>query len=31
MLTELAPLAFPRGAPALPEWWQTEIAAAAEE
>jgi putative (di)nucleoside polyphosphate hydrolase len=30
MLTELAPKAFPHGAPALPEWWQSELAAAAE-
>ena len=31
MLTELAPTAFPGGAPPLPEWWQTEIAATAED
>jgi hypothetical protein len=31
MLTELAPTAFPGGAPPLPEWWQSEIAATAEE
>jgi putative (di)nucleoside polyphosphate hydrolase len=30
MLTELAPKAFPQGAPALPDWWQSELAAAAE-
>jgi putative (di)nucleoside polyphosphate hydrolase len=30
MLTELAPTAFPDGAPALPAWWQAEIQAAAE-
>ena len=30
MLTELAPKAFPHGAPALPDWWQSELAAAAE-
>jgi len=30
MLTELAPRAFPHGAPALPDWWQSELAAAAE-
>jgi len=30
MLTELAPTAFPRGAPPLPEWWQSELAATAE-
>jgi hypothetical protein len=30
MLTELAPRAFPQGVPALPEWWQSEVAAAAE-
>lgn len=30
MLAELAPRAFPDGAPPLPEWWQTELAAAAE-
>jgi putative (di)nucleoside polyphosphate hydrolase len=30
MLTELAPKAFPSGAPPLPEWWQSELAAAAE-
>jgi putative (di)nucleoside polyphosphate hydrolase len=30
MLMELAPAAFPDGAPPLPEWWQTELAAAAE-
>ena len=29
MLTELAPAAFPAGAPPLPEWWQSEIAATA--
>jgi putative (di)nucleoside polyphosphate hydrolase len=31
MLTELAPAAFPGGAPPLPEWWQTETAATAED
>jgi putative (di)nucleoside polyphosphate hydrolase len=31
MLTELAPTAFPGGAPPLPEWWQSEIAATVEE
>jgi len=31
MLTELAPAAFPDGAPPLPEWWQTEMAATAED
>ena len=30
MLTELAPRAFPNGAPALPEWWQAETSASAE-
>ena len=30
MLNELAPAAFPNGAPPLPEWWQTEITATAE-
>ncbi len=30
MLTELATIAFPGGAPPLPEWWQSEIAAVAE-
>jgi putative (di)nucleoside polyphosphate hydrolase len=30
MLTELATLAFPAGAPPLPEWWQTELATPAE-
>jgi putative (di)nucleoside polyphosphate hydrolase len=30
MLTELAPKAFPGGAPPLPEWWQSELAAAAD-
>jgi putative (di)nucleoside polyphosphate hydrolase len=30
MLTELATFAFPDGAPPLPEWWQSEISAAAE-
>ena len=30
MLTELAPKAFPQGAPALPDWWQSELVAAAE-
>jgi putative (di)nucleoside polyphosphate hydrolase len=31
MLTELAPAAFPGGSPPLPEWWQTETAATAED
>ena len=31
MLTELAPAAFPDGAPPLPEWWQAETAATAED
>ena len=31
MLTELAPTAFPGGPPPLPEWWQTEVAATAED
>jgi putative (di)nucleoside polyphosphate hydrolase len=30
MLTELAPAAFPRGAPPLPGWWHTEAATTAE-
>jgi putative (di)nucleoside polyphosphate hydrolase len=30
MLTELAGVAFPNGAPPLPEWWQSEISASAE-
>jgi len=30
MLTELAPRAFPGGAPAHPDWWESERAAAAE-
>jgi hypothetical protein len=30
MLTELAPKAFPAGAPPLPDWWQSELAAAVE-
>jgi putative (di)nucleoside polyphosphate hydrolase len=30
MLTELAPLAFPKGAPPLPDWWQSEIVAQAK-
>ena len=30
MLTELATIAFPNGAPPLPDWWQSEISAAAE-
>jgi putative (di)nucleoside polyphosphate hydrolase len=30
MLTELAPLAFPSGAPPKPEWWQSEIAVKVE-
>ena len=29
MLTELAPVAFPAGPPALPEWWQSEAVASA--
>jgi putative (di)nucleoside polyphosphate hydrolase len=31
MLTELAAFAFPAGAPPLPEWWQAETAATAED
>jgi hypothetical protein len=31
MLTELATKAFPAGAPPLPEWWETEAAAAVED
>ena len=30
MLTELAAFAFPAGAPPLPDWWQSELAATAE-
>jgi putative (di)nucleoside polyphosphate hydrolase len=30
MLTELATVAFPGGSPPLPDWWQSELAAAAE-
>jgi hypothetical protein len=30
MLTELAPVAFPGGAPPLPDWWQSELATNAE-
>ncbi len=30
MLAELAAVAFPGGAPPLPDWWQSELAAAAE-
>jgi hypothetical protein len=30
MLGELAPKAFPGGAPALPDWWDSELAATAE-
>lgn len=30
MLTELAALAFPGGAPPLPEWWQSELAVSVE-
>ena len=30
MLTELAPRAFPGGAPAHPDWWESERAATAE-
>jgi putative (di)nucleoside polyphosphate hydrolase len=30
MLTELAPVAFPGGAPAKPAWWESEIAVKAE-
>jgi len=30
MLTELAPKAFPAGAPAHPGWWESELAATAE-
>ena len=30
MLTELAPHAFPGGAPPLPDWWQAETAVPAE-
>jgi len=29
MLTELAAVAFPKGAPPLPDWWQSELTAAA--
>ena len=31
MLTELAPTAFPAGAPPLPDWWQSELAATVED
>jgi len=31
MLTELAPVAFPAGAPPKPEWWGSEIAVRAED
>jgi putative (di)nucleoside polyphosphate hydrolase len=31
MLTELAPVAFPRGAPQHPPWWEAEIAAATQD
>ena len=31
MLTELAPVAFPAGAPPKPAWWDSEIAVTAED
>jgi hypothetical protein len=31
MLTELAAVAFPAGAPPKPAWWESEIAVQAED